>query len=257
MKKTSVIIIGSGNAATFFARNISARGLKIECIISRNRETGSALAAKVNSRWESDFTALGSDENIIISTVKDSAAQEVWSKCPFGNRLVLHTAGSLPLSVLANYAPSCGVLYPLQTLSKARELDSVKVPLLIEANTPENLEKLKKFASELSQSVTEVPSEKRAKLHLAAVFANNFSNLCFRMAWELAEKEGLAPEMLLPLIEETCEKLRTLSPHAAQTGPAVRWDENVIGKHLQMLQKTPETAKFYELASCEIHRRAK
>ena len=257
MKKTSVIIIGSGNAAAFFARNISARGMEIECIISRNREKGSALAARVNSRWGSDFSALKNKECIIISAVKDSAAREVWSKCAFGKGLVLHTAGSLPLSALESFAPNCGVLYPLQTLSRARELDSAAVPLLIEANTPENLETLREFASKLSAQVTEVSSEKRAKLHLAAVFANNFSNLCFRMAWELAEKENLPCELLLPLIEETCAKLRTLSPHAAQTGPAVRWDENVIGKHLQMLEKSPETAKFYELASCEIHRRTK
>ena len=257
MKKTSVIIIGSGNAAAFFARNISARGMEIECIISRNREKGTALAACVNSRWESDFSALENRTGIIISAVKDSAAKEVWSKCSFGKNLVLHTAGSLPLSTLEEYASDCGVLYPLQTLSSARELDSTAVPLLIEANTPENLEKLREFASKLSAQVTEVSSEKRAKLHLAAVFANNFSNLCFRMAWELAEKENLPCELLLPLIEETCAKLRTLSPHAAQTGPAVRWDENVIGKHLQMLETSPETAKFYELASSEIHRRAK
>ena len=257
MKKTSVIIIGSGNAAAFFARNISARGMEIECIISRNREKGTALAAGVNSRWESDFNALEGKADIIISAVKDSAAQQVWSKCSFGKSLVLHTAGSLPLSVLESYASNCGVLYPLQTLSKARELDSWSVPLLIEANSPENLETLKSFASELSQNVTEVSSEKRGKLHLAAVFANNFSNLCFRMAWEVAEKENVPPELLLPLIQETCAKLQTLSPDAAQTGPAVRWDENVIGKHLKMLQESPETAKFYELASCEIHRRAK
>ena len=130
MNKPSVIIIGSGNAAAFFARNIKARGMEIECIISRNRDAGTALAAGVNSRWESDFNALEGKADIIISAVKDSAAQQVWSKCSFGKSLVLHTAGSLPLSALESYASNCGVLYPLQTLSKARELDSWSVPLL-------------------------------------------------------------------------------------------------------------------------------
>ncbi|MBR7139985.1 MAG: DUF2520 domain-containing protein [Lentisphaeria bacterium] len=257
MKESSVIIIGSGNVAAFLARNIASRGIKICRIISRNEARGKSLAAEVNSLWSNDFSRPQDDEGIIISAVKDSAAKEVWGKCRFGNCLVLHTAGTLPLSALVEYAPNCGVLYPLQTISAARELDSRNVPLLIEANSPGNLERLRRFALTLSDKVTEADSAVRGKLHLAAVFANNFANLCFRIAWELAEKEGLDPGLLLPLIEESCAKLRTLSPAEAQTGPAVRWDENVIQKHLELLSAMPETADFYRLASSEIHRRKK
>ena len=255
MKETSVIIIGSGNVAAFFARNIASRGIEISRIISRNEKRGKSLAAEVSSLWSNDFSRPQDDGEIIISAVKDSAAKEVWGKCRFGNCLVLHTAGTLPLSALAAYAPNCGVLYPLQTISAARELDSRNVPLLIEADSPGNLERLRHFALALSDKVTEADSAVRGKLHLAAVFANNFSNLCFRIAWELAEKEGLDPKVLLPLIEESCAKLQVLSPAQAQTGPAVRWDENVIAKHLQLLETSPETAEIYKLLSKEIHRR--
>lgn len=255
MKELSVVIIGSGNAAAFLARNIALRGIKINRIISRNEERGKALAAKVNAPWSNDFSCTFPDECIIISAVKDSAAKEVWGEFDFGSALVLHTAGTLPLSALAAFAQNCGVLYPLQTLSAARELDSRHVPFLIEANTTENLERVRALARCLSDKVQETDSAVRGKLHLAAVFANNFSNLCFRIAWELAEKEGLDPEVLLPLIEESCAKLRTLPPAQAQTGPAVRWDENVIAKHLELLSGMPETAEFYRLASSEIHRR--
>ncbi len=87
-----------------------------------------------------------------------------------------------------------------------------------------------------------------------ALFANNFSNLCFRIAWELAENAGLDPRVLLPLIDESCAKLHTLSPAEAQTGPAVRWDENVMNKHLALLEEMPQTAEIYKLLSSEIHR---
>ena len=255
MKELSVSIIGSGNVAALLLRNLTACGIRIEGVISRNQARGEALAAENNCPWNSDFNALGSDEGIIISAVKDSAAQELWQKCPFGDRLVLHTAGSLPLSALAPFARNCGVLYPLQSISSARHLSSRQVPFLIEANTAENLERVSGLAHQLSDNVTVADSAVRGKLHLAAVFANNFSNLCFRIAWELAEKEGLDPKVLLPLIEESCAKLQHLSPAQAQTGPAVRWDENVISKHLQLLENAPETAEVYKLLSKEIHRR--
>ena len=257
MKDLSVTIIGSGNVAAFLARNFHKHGVRVEKIISRNAEKGKVLAAETNALWSDDFSSPGSAENIVISAVKDSAANEVWHKLHIENRLLLHTAGTLSLDDLAPFAPARGVLYPLQSISADKAIDSRQVPFLIEANSAENLTKVRSLASLISEKITEADSAVRGKLHLAAVFANNFSNLCFRMAWELAEKENLPSELLLPLIEETCAKLRTLSPRAAQTGPAVRWDENVIAKHLKMLETSPETAKFYELASCEIHRRAK
>lgn len=257
MKELSVSIIGSGNVAAFLLRNLTACGIKVDRLFSRNQARGEALAAENNCLWSSDFSCTACDSAVIISAVKDSAAYEVWQQCAFGDRLVLHTAGTLPLSALTPFARNCGVLYPLQSISAARPLPSRKVPFLIEADTAENLEKVRFLAEKLSENVTVADSAVRGKLHLAAVFANNFSNLMFCIAWELAEKEGLDPKVLLPLIEESCAKLHTLSPARAQTGPAVRWDENVMAKHLALLEDMPETAALYRLASAEIHRRAK
>lgn len=255
MKKISVAILGSGNVAAFLCGNLLKYDVNIESVISRNTVKGRALAQEADAEFRESFSPLENRETIIISAVKDSAAEEVWSKCAFGKNTVLHTAGALPLETLGRYAENCGVLYPLQSITSTKIPDSREVPFLIEANSKENLRRVNELASLLSPHVQECSSEKREKLHLAAVFANNFSNLCFRMAWELAEKEGIDPRMLLPLIAESCNKLKTLTPAEAQTGPAVRWDENVMQKHLHLLQDMPETAEFYRLASREIHRR--
>lgn len=257
MKNISVDIIGSGNVAAFLCRNLLKCGVTVGRIISRNALKGEALAAETNALRQESFTPCKDPETIIVSAVKDSAAQELWEKCDFGKNLVLHTAGALPLSALKVFAPNCGVLYPLQSISASSIIESGKVPFLIEADSSGNLERVRALALALSPHVQECSSEKREKLHLAAVFANNFSNLCFRMAWEIAEKEGLPPELLLPLIRETCDKLKRLPPAQAQTGPALRWDENIMAKHLSLLSDMPETAEFYRLASREIHRRSK
>lgn len=257
MKEMKITLLGSGNVAAFLFHGLRKNGAAVEKIISRNREKGEALAAGTDTLWSNDFSDLGSPGNIVISALKDSAAEEVWKRCVFGKRLVLHTAGSLPMDALAPFAEARGVLYPLQTISARALVESRSVPFLIEADSCGNLEKVRALAEILSPMVKECSSEAREKIHLAAVFANNFSNLCFHIAWELAEKEGVDPRMLLPLIEESCAKLRVMSPAEAQTGPAVRFDENVMAKHLELLKDAPESAAFYRLASAEIHRRKK
>ena len=253
----SVVLLGAGNVASFLLHALKVRGITVEKIIARDERKVSALAAGTGTPWSCDFSDTGSEKNIVISAVSDSAAQELWSRCDFGERLVLHTAGTLPLRALKKFAVNCGVLYPLQSISAKNLPESSCVPFLVEADSPENLEKVRSLARLLSPQVYECTSEKREKLHLAAVFANNFSNLCFRIAWELAEKERLPPELLLPLIEETCRKLHRMTPAEAQTGPARRSDGNVMQKHLELLADMPETAGFYRLASSEIRRREK
>ena len=257
MEKQEIIIIGAGNAATVFALNLAKRGLGPARIVARNAARAEALAARAKCPWSTDFTDLGTPEAVVISAVKDSADVELWSKCPFGSRLVLHTSGTQGLETLAPFAVNYGVLYPLQTLSKARELDLTRVPLLIEANTPENLARIRVLAGKLSSHVLEKDSLSRRKLHLAAVFANNFANLMFRMAREIAEDTGVDPGLLQPLIDETAEKLHTMDPDEAQTGPAVRWDENIMREHLRMLAGKPELAELYRNLSEAIHQRSR
>lgn len=257
MKERAVVLLGAGNVAAFLVHNLHKNGIKVERIIARDPEKARHLASGTGVEWSNDFSNLGSMENIIISTVKDSAASELWSRCDFGNRPVLHTAGALPLAALAPFAESYGVLYPLQTISAQRIIDSRNVPFFIEANNGQNLLLVKNLAETLSSNVTVLDSEKRKKLHLAAVFANNFSNLMFHAAWKLLEEDSIDPELLLPIIDETCAKLHSIPPAQAQTGPAIRWDKNVMDTHLDMLSGDQELAELYRLASIAIHKVSK
>ena len=58
---------------------------------------------------------------------------------------------------------------------------------------------------------------------------------------------------MLPLIDETCRKVHTLAPIDAQTGPAVRFDENVIRAQTQLLKDNPMLKDLYERMSMSIH----
>jgi predicted short-subunit dehydrogenase-like oxidoreductase (DUF2520 family) len=142
----------------------------------------------------------------------------------------------------------------MQTFSKRREVDFSEVPFFVEADGEETLQELKELAGRLSPNVREATSEQRRSLHLAAVFACNFTNHMYALCDRLLQKHGLPFEVMLPLIDETARKVHELKPHEAQTGPAVRYDENVIGKHLSLLADDPECQELYEKISKSIYR---
>ena len=169
--------------------------------------------------------------------------------------LMVHTAGSIPMNVWEGHVWHYGVFYPMQTFSKQREVDFKEIPFFIEASSTEDAAFLKAIASTLSNRVYDADSEQRKSLHLAAVFTCNFTNHMYALAAELLKKYNLPFDVMLPLIDETARKVHELEPKAAQTGPAIRYDENVIGNHLRMLADDPGMQQLYELLSRSIHER--
>jgi len=144
------------------------------------------------------------------------------------------------------------VFYPLQTFSKAAEVDFTQVPICIEAlNNKADLPILKKLAKAIGSESHKVNSDQRAALHLAAVFVNNFTNQIYRLAHEITESQGAEFDILKPLIKETARKLDDLSPYMAQTGPAIRNDKKTIKKHLKLL-KNKHHKNIYELLTSSI-----
>ena len=141
----------------------------------------------------------------------------------------------------------------MQTFSKQREVDFNTVPFFIEASAPAEVELLRMVAVRLSPKVYEVTSGQRRYLHLAAVFACNFANHMYALSSHILEKQGIPFEVMLPLMDETAGKVHELSPTQAQTGPAVRYDENVISKHLEMLADEESLQELYEKISKSIH----
>jgi predicted short-subunit dehydrogenase-like oxidoreductase (DUF2520 family) len=167
-------------------------------------------------------------------------------------QLFVQTAGSMPMDTLP--FERRGVFYPMQTFSKSKEVDFSVIPCFVEAKEEADSQLLKTLALTISDTVYELDSENRKYLHLSAVFCCNFANHCYSLGAELLKKHGDIPfSVMLPLIDETASKLYSMSPREAQTGPAVRWDTNVIEKHLQLLADTPDMQKIYELMSKSIH----
>ena len=248
----TIVLLGSGNVATHLGIALQEKGFSIVQIYSRTLDSAKSLGNKLQTDYTDNIKEVVADADIYIFSVKDAVLPEILKQLPSLSGLLVHTAGSVPIHVFADYSERRGVLYPLQTFSKNRQLSFSDLPFFIEANCPADEILLEKIASTLSNKVVRLPSEKRKQLHLAAVLACNFTNHLYASAANILEEQGLDWDLLLPLIQETAAKVKDLHPKEAQTGPAVRYDENVINTHLEMLKDKPHLQELYELLSQSI-----
>lgn len=250
-----ITYIGAGNVATHLAPALAAAGHEVACVFSRTLESAELLASRVGPTCRP--TNVLDDilpADVYIISVRDDVLPDVASRWPQHCRggVVVHTAGTLPMSLLEGVSEHYGVLYPMQTFSKNKHLNFQEIPCFIEGNDRTSVKAIKGLAESVSQKVTELSSADRRFLHLGAVFACNFANHMFALGYEILEQHGIDPSSLRPLIEETASKLRALPPHEGQTGPARRNDKAVIAAQMEALAETPELQNLYESVTKSI-----
>ncbi len=192
------------------------------------------------------------EADLIVISVPDNAFEEVIKLIPFCDTIVAHTSGSLPMELLNNLSCRPAVFYPLQTFSKDKEIDFKHIPIMLESRDIADTILLENLANKISSKVFRFNSLQRKKIHIAAVFSSNFVNYLFHIAEDLLNREEIPFEVIQPLIEETIEKIKKLSPFDAQTGPAVRGDLETIKNHLDDLKDIPEYYEIYQLLSHHI-----
>ena len=233
-----IAIIGTGNVAHWVVSRLKdSQEFPVAQVYGRRMDQARALAGMAGAQAIDDLSELRRECDLYLFTVKDDAYREVLEKVPFTMPLALHTAGSVSQSVFEGHAREYGVLYPLQTISKNADLEELEVPLCVEDDRlGASRELVWRLAAALSDQCHRVGEAQRAVLHLAAVFACNFSNAMAVIADDLLKADGLDFKMLLPLMRQTLDKLQELSPIEAQTGPAVRGDRAVMDKHIRMLE---------------------
>ena len=249
-----IVLIGAGNLATHLGKALHAAGHDMVQVFSRTMQSAETLASLLDAEPLTDMAQVRDDADVYIFSVKDSALEQLISQlCGGEKKVFLHTAGSMPMSVFRGKTLHYGVLYPMQTFSKQREVDFSIIPCFIEANDEFALKQIEGLAGQISHRVYQLSSEDRKYLHLSAVFACNFANHCYAASQKLLQLHGIPFDVMLPLIDETAAKVHGMTPKEAQTGPAVRYDENVIGKQIQLLENQPYFQKIYDCMSKSIH----
>ena len=246
-----VAIIGSGQVATCLAQALHAKGFCIDTVYSRNLNNAQALANKfAGVKAISNLQQLNTQLNLYVIAVSDDAIAEVASHLKV-NGLVVHTSGSVSITSLNNQL-RFGVFYPLQTITKNTSPDFTQVPILIEANTHADELLLAQLADIISTRVLLANSQQRQSLHLAAVFANNFTNHIMGIAKHILQQSNLPDDLLNPLILQTAQNAINNNPFDVQTGPVMRNDLETINTHLNLLQQFPQYRQVYELLSGSI-----
>lgn len=254
-----IVLIGAGNLATNLGKALLDVGNDILQVYSRTMESASSLAAMVGGSPTTDIDSINSEADVYIVSVKDSVMTDIIPSLCKGreDKVFLHTAGSVAADVFKGMAKHYGVLYPMQTFSKCKILDFSYIPCFVEGNDELSFETARGLADQISEHVYLLNSTDRKYLHLAAVFACNFVNHCYEISSEILAKRGLSFDIMLPLIEETAHKVHAMPPKEAQTGPALRYDQNIIRAQSELLRDNPIFKQIYESMSLSIHHVAK
>ncbi|MCB9252047.1 MAG: DUF2520 domain-containing protein [Flavobacteriales bacterium] len=251
--KAKITFIGSGNLAWNLAGAFDLAGHQIHQVISRNEQTGQALAKTYAAFYHSSVDKLFSDSDFVFLALPDKAIRETVQQIKVKGPVVMHSAGSCDLNAISDHYQPCGVFYPLQTFTMERKPDFFKIPVFIESTDKEVLERIRELAEVISNEVVELNSEKRLFMHLAAVIVNNFNNHLLTQAEKIMDEHGLPFRYLRPLAMETVNKAFEGSPSKNQTGPAVRKDMDTLNKHLELLRSNSQLSDLYKLMSKDIN----
>ncbi len=250
-KYMEVVIIGTGNVATVLSKLMFAKGHSIVEIVGRDAAKTLAIANLVGATANNTFSNIYQNAAIYIIAVSDDALVGVIKQLAPTNALIVHTAGSISKDILQLIGDNHGVLWPLQTLRK--EIDVVpEIPFVIDASNEVSILTLEQFAKSLSPVCFRANDAARIKLHLGAVIVSNFSNHLYALADAYFAKEALDFSLLLPLIQETVERIKHHAPKDVQTGPAVRGDIATMKKHVQLLVEDDNLQQIYMMLSNSI-----
>lgn len=248
----NIVIVGAGNVAHCFGHLLKLHGHQILQVISRKKEHAVELAELLHASATDDLLDIDMEADIYLLAVSDSSIPELNDQLRLGRRIVIHTAGAVPLDAIKKISTNTGVLYPLQSLRK--EIKNYPlIPLMLEAGTDEVLRRLQSLAQSISSKIEIINSEQRLQLHLAAVLCNNFTNHLITRAKNYCEKSGLDFSLLQPIIKETFERLEKYSPESVQTGPAMRKDETTMAKHRALLEGEEYLQLIYQVMSDSIY----
>ncbi|WP_343667497.1 DUF2520 domain-containing protein [Chitinophaga sp.] len=248
----NIVIIGAGNIAHCFGTLLKMHGHQILQVISRKKENAQVLAEILHASATDDLLDINMDADIYLLAVSDSAIPELNDELRLGKRIVLHTAGAVPLDAIRRISTHTGVMYPLQSIRKEVKNYPV-IPLMLEASNDEVMRRLQSIAQSISSRIEVVSSEQRLQLHLSAVFCNNFTNHLIVRAKQFCEQKGLDFGLLQPIIRETFERLEKFAPETVQTGPAMRKDEETMAKHRTLMQDQPHLQEIYKVMSDSIY----
>lgn len=254
----SIFLLGAGNVAWHLSAALAARGCRFLGVYNRTFQHAETLAEKLHCPVISDLTQAPKDADVYLICTSDEVITAMSVLLSENNGLVVHVSGSAAIDAIDKKHARRGVMYPLQTFNKSSSVEFTDIPVFIEAERQSDLDFLMSFARLLSEVVIPLKVEQRRALHVAAVFACNFTNFMYALAAEIMQENGMDFQLLFPLIQETAQRIKNAdNPMSLQTGPAVRNDVETIQKHLDLLKNKPKLQELYRILTQSIRKHSK
>ena len=250
-KTYKIVLIGAGNVATQLGQALKEADHKIIQVYSKHASSSASLAKLLTCEHTNSPEKINRTADLYIIAVNDDVVGDVAKQLNLSDKIVVHTTGSVGMNVLKTASNNFGVFYPLQTFSKTKKANFKNIPICLEANNVRTLKVLQSLGKSISNNVQSVNSEQRKIIHVAAVFACNFTNHFYAIASDILESKKLSLEILKPLIEETANKIKNKPPGKMQTGPAIRGDKKTMKSHLEIIEDR-KYKKLYKLVSKSI-----
>ncbi len=245
MQFGKIAIIGAGNTAYTLCKVLKSKEIEPFCVLVRNPEKAEKVREDLGVEVVFSYEKV-LESDLAIIAVNDDAISEVAAHLIDYKGLVVHTSGTKSSEVLKRIE-RYGVFYLPYTMSKERNISFDDVPLLIYANSPEDMIRLNGFAEQLSSKVQYCDDEQRKVIHLAAVYVSNFTNVMLGIGDKLLKENGLSLDLMRPLVMEMMKKSFEISPEKALTGPARRGDIQTILDHEEMLVNSPKELEIYKV----------
>ncbi|MDD4150154.1 MAG: DUF2520 domain-containing protein [Bacteroidales bacterium] len=248
-----IVILGSGNVASHFAKALKNAEINVKQIFGRNIRSVSALAKQINCSHTINITDIIQDADIYFFIMNDEANISICDKIKIKKDSILaHTAGSLSIEIFKNKTRNYGVFYPFQTFTKYVETDFSKVPICIEGSNHETYLELEKIAKRLNCPTFNIDASKREIVHLSGVFASNFMNHCVNIAEDILSENDISSDIIKPLLEQSFFKILNNNAADSQTGPAIRSDNLTIKKHKELIKNNKQYSQVYEVLTNSI-----
>lgn len=242
----NIVVIGAGNIATHYAKAFDTLGHKIIQVYNRTSANAKVLADVLYSAYIDNINQIDLHADLYLIAIKDEYIQSLADLLPESlSGVVVHCSGATSMEVL-NRFHRYGVIYPVQSINKAIDTDLQKTPFAIEGSDAQTLNLLIELMQQISTNCFACNTQQRLALHVAAVFANNFTNKLYDIAESILKKENLSLDLLKPIILETAKKIENHAPNTVQTGPAIRNDQKTINSHLDFLNYSDELSQIYQ-----------
>jgi len=252
----NIVMLGSGNVATHLGLALKQAGNNILQVWSRTESHALHLASKLDASAADSFDKIITDADLYIISVLDDAISGVASRLQLKKGILVHTSGTTGIEALNGSSSKTGVFYPLQTFSKQKTVDFATIPIAVQGSDRDTAETLLSLGKQISRNVFLADDKQRRAMHIAAVFACNFTNHFYTIAEEMLEQHKLDFDLVRPLIAETAAKAQAFSPRAVQTGPAVRGDEGTLKRHREFLKENSELLELYDKISTSIRKQS-